>query len=493
MALRSALALYAYTSPTSGSSPLLVSELGEQIEGLEFTTVAPGGFGDLACVLKLREPRLPRPELGLFSRVVLRDGLYTCFGGEWSDPALVLDAHGGEYVLLSALGGGTTLRDDPDDSAYTTQTASSIIAAEFSKRAAYLALDPDLRAVLPAPTPTATFSPVYDGYTLEEICHDLAFDLGDYAWTVYDHPTKRDAAGFPTWQLQMHPRDTATTHYLALADDVLSWRVTPSSQRAYNVVEVCYVDVSGGPATVTVSDPRLAAGGAQGSAPFRRRKLRRSLGKVPLTAAQATAIAQAWLAAYQNVTNKVQVELRAVRDANGNPLPLHRVRADRNLFVPELAVRGQQLSSGPVPGVNQFYIVESLYREAASRGDVVLRLQLDNYADAAGAEIARLKLAYDAASRRRGEYRYPISPGVLVVGGCGASYPNSTAGATCSAWVPFPGVLAQVPSSITLSITGSSNASSIQATEATKYGFSLQWTTPANGATSVIGTYSAQG
>lgn len=222
-------------------------------------------------------------------------------------------------------------------------------------------------------------------------------------------------------------------------------------------------------------------GGAQNAASFRRRKLRRSLGKMPLTAAQATANAQAWLATYQNVTNKVQVELRAARDANGNPLPLHRLRADRNLFIPELAVRGQQLSSGPVPGVNQFYIVESLYRETAS-GDVVLRLQLDNFADAAGAEIARLKLAYDAASRRRGEYRYPISPGVLVVGGCGASYPNSTAGATCSTWVPFPGVLSQVPSSITLSITGSSNASSIQAVGATKYGFSLQWTTLANGA-----------
>jgi hypothetical protein len=486
-----ALALYAYTSGTSGSAPLLVAELGDQVEGLEFTTVSPGGFGDLACVLKLREPRLPRPELGLFARVCLRDGLFTCFGGEWSDPALVLDAHGGEYVLLSALGGGTALRDDPDDSAYTTQTAQAILAAEFAKRSGYLAVDPDLSAVLPA-APSATFSPVYDGYTLEEICHDLAFALGDYAWTVYDHPTKRDAAGFPTWQLQMGPRDTATTHYLALAEDVLSWRITPSQQRAYNVVQVCYVDVSGGPATVTVSDPRLAVGGGQGTAPFRRRKLRRSLGKVPLTTAQATAIANAWLTAYEDVTNKVEVVLRGVRAPNGQPLPLHQVRADRNLFVPELAVRGQRLSSGPVPGTNQFYIVETLYRETGS-GDVTLRLQLDNYADAAGAEIARLKLAYDAASRRRGEYRYPVSPGVLVVGGCGATLPNSTAGATCSVWVPFPGVLSQVPSSVTVSVTGSSNATSIGASGATKYGFSLHWTSPAAGATSVIGTYSAQG
>ena len=63
--------------------------------------------------------------------------------------------------------------------------------------------------------------------------------------------------------------------------------------------------------------------------------------------------------------------VRAVRDASGNPLPLSHVRADANLYVPELAVRGQRLSAGPQPGVNQFYIIESSYRESAS-GDVRL-------------------------------------------------------------------------------------------------------------------------
>jgi hypothetical protein len=122
-------------------------------------------------VAKLADARLPRPELALFARVCLRDGLFTAFSGEWADPALALDGTG-EYVQLSALGGGVALRDDPDDSAYTSQTAQAIIASEFTKRAAYLALDPDQSAVLPnAPAPT--FSPVYDGANLEEILHDL--------------------------------------------------------------------------------------------------------------------------------------------------------------------------------------------------------------------------------------------------------------------------------------------------------------------------------
>lgn len=131
--LRSSLALWAYTPP-GAAYPLITGEYGEQIEALEVTTVAPGGFGDLTCLLKLPDARLPRPELQVFSRVCLRDGPFTVFSGEWSDPALVLDAAAGEHILLSALGGGTALRDDPDDSAYTTATtAQGILAAEFAR------------------------------------------------------------------------------------------------------------------------------------------------------------------------------------------------------------------------------------------------------------------------------------------------------------------------------------------------------------------------
>jgi hypothetical protein len=329
--LRSELALWAYTSPTTSDYPLVVSDFGDVVEALEFTTVAPGGLGDLACVIKVPDARLPRPELGLFGRVVLQDGPFTCFSGEWSDPALVVDGHYGEHVLLSALGGGVALRDDPDESVYTSQTAQAIISAEFSKRSAYLAIDSDQKLVLPD-QPVTTFSPMYDGSNLEEILHDLATDLGDYTWGVWDHAIHNDAAGFSTWQLAIHIRDTSTTHYMALGEDI--WRVTPSAQRAYNFIEVAYIDPSAGAGKVTAVDTRLAGNGAQNLAPFRRRKLRRALSNLPMTSGQAQAIANAWLATYQNVTNKVEVELRCVRDQNGVVIPLHQVRADKNLYVP---------------------------------------------------------------------------------------------------------------------------------------------------------------
>ena len=305
-------------------------------------------------------------------------------------PALVLDSTAGEHVLLSALGGGSALRDDPDDSAYSSaSTAQAIIAIEIAKRSAYLALDADQSAVLPS-APANTSIPVCDGYTVEEILHDLTAALGDYLWTVYDHPRNTNLAGFPTWQLRMHPRDTSTTTYLALGEDILRWHVAPSAQRAYDVVQVAYVDPASGPGVVTVSDARLNGDGSQGNAPFRRRKLRRNLGKLPLTGAQAAAIANAWLATYSNPTNKVEVELRAVRDATGNPLPLHQVRADGKSTSPSLPSAASSSPPRPTPGVNQFWIAESLYGESSS-GDVRLLLQLDNYADPAASLIARLR------------------------------------------------------------------------------------------------------
>ena len=491
---RDTLALWAYTPP-GAPYPLVAADYSARIEALEFTTVAPGGFGDLACILKLPDARLPRPELGLFSRVALRDGLFTCFSGEWSDPTLVLDSAHGEYMMLSALGGGAALRDDPDDVAYATATtAQGIVAAEFARRASYLALDGDLAAVLPD-NPANTFTPVYDGYTLEEILHDLMGALGDYIWTVYEHPTHTDAAGFPTWQLRAHQRDTTTTSYLALGADILEWRVAPSMQRAYNVVQVTYVDPVVGPGSVTVSDARLGPGGAQGAAPFRRRKLRRNLGNLPLTATQATAIANAWLATYSNPSNKIEITLRAVRDASGNPLPLSHVRADANLYVPELAVRGQQLSGGPVPGVNQFYIIESSYRETAS-GDVRLALQLDNYADRGEALLARLQIADEARQRRRGVYRPVQSAGAQQVGYVSIRAPSASAGQRFGVGVNFVPVLSNTPTGLTFTAVSSTNVASgptVTAGTMTPYGCEVTITATGSGAVVWTGKYTTVG
>ena len=57
------LALWAYTPPNTALFPLLATDYGRDIEALEFSTVAPGGYGDLACIIRASDPRIPRPEL----------------------------------------------------------------------------------------------------------------------------------------------------------------------------------------------------------------------------------------------------------------------------------------------------------------------------------------------------------------------------------------------------------------------------------------------
>jgi hypothetical protein len=255
------------------------------------------------------------------------------------------------------------------------------------------------------------------------------------------------------------------------------------------------VDPQSGPGVVTVSDPRLNGDGSQGAAPFRRRKLRRSLGRLPLTSAQATAIANAWLAAFSQPSDKVEITLRAVRDANGASIPLSYVRADANLYTPELAVRGQRLSSGPVAGVNQFWIAESRYRELAG-GDIRLTLQLDNYADRAEGMLARLRIAEDSRQRRRGVYRITQSPGAQQVGFVSLRSPSAAAGQVIGMSVSFVPTLAKTPTGLSFSALTSANVSggpAVTAATLTPYGCEVTVTAASAGAVTWAGTWTTVG
>ncbi len=179
-------------------------------------------------------------------------------------------------------------------------------------------------------------------------------------------------------------------------------------------------------------------------------------------------------------------------------MTLRAVRADANLFVPELAVRGgatygqQALATGPTAGVNLFWIAETRYRETAS-GDVTLSLQLDSYPDHQGKLIGQLALAREAALRSRGAYRNVASAGAVEVGACGLVLQQQTAGSTVSVVINFKQVLAQAPTSITLTATSQSNVSGVAASLLSVYGFTLSITVAANGAVSWMGTYQTVG
>ncbi len=452
------LSLICATTGAPGSSGALV-DYAPYVEQLRVTSASPGGYGALHARLRLPagRVRLPRPELGVLNgRVTLLDGRDCVYCGEITEAALTLAADG-EAVDLLAQGGAGALADDPQDATYANQTAQAIIAAEFSRRSAYLAVAADQAAVLPN-APTATFSPFFDGRTLEDILHELCDLLGDYTWGVWHHPVQRDAFGLPTWQLQVHARDTTTVSYRALLADVVSWRIAPAATRAFNSVTLHYLDPVAGPGAVTVQDSRLNGDLSQGSAPFRFRRFRRDLGQRALTASQATALANQYLASFQNISNVIEVRLAAVRDANGVPLPLPRVRADGNIAIPELLTRAATFPATPAmqPGTNLFYIRQATYDE--QRGQTpTLTLLLDQVADFAAADLTRLRYEEQLRQRSKRANRIVQPAGLALKGAWSVLFTG--AGQWGSA-IQFPAVLAAAPTSITFSGQTSQNISS---------------------------------
>lgn len=429
-------------------------------EELEIASVSPGGCGHLRARLLLPagRARLPHPEFAVLNgRVVAQDANGCVFAGEIHEATLALDDRG-EAVELLALGGAAALGDDPLDSGYTTQTAQAIIADQFTRRSAYLALDGDQSAVLPS-APSATFSPIFDGRTFEDVLHELCDLLGDYMWSVWPHPVHRDALGLPTWQLQVHPRDVTTVNYRAASRDVVAWRIAPAAARAFNGVTLHYLDPTAGPGAVTVTDPRLNGSLSQGSAPFRFRRFRRDLGGRVLTAAQAATLAQQYLSSFQNIGNVITVQLASARSATGTPLPLWRVRADTNIAVPELLPRAATFPAIPAmqPGSNLFYIRTATYRERRGAAPT-LTLQLDQVADFAAADLVRMR--YEEQVRQRSRRTSPaVQPaGQTLKGAWSVLWGASPIGMAWGSAAAFASVLAAVPTSLTFTASTATNA-----------------------------------
>ncbi len=452
------LTLICSAAGAAGTSGAVV-DYTPNLESLRVTSISPGGCGALRARLRLPagRARLPRPELAILNgHVTLLDGRDCLYAGEITEAALSLSGDG-ESLDIVAQGGANALNDDPQDSSYSSQTAQAIISSEFSKRSAYLAVDGDLSAVLPN-APTATFSPYYDGRTIEDILHELCDLLGDYTWGVWPHPTHRDGFGLPTWQLQVHQRDTATVGYLANLADVISWRIAPAATRAFNGVTLHYLDPTNGPGSITVTDSRLNGNLSQGSAPFRFRRFRRDMGQRSLTSSQATALANQYLASFQNVTNVIEVKLAAVRDARGAPLPLPRVRADANIAIPELLTRAGSFPAAPAmqPGTNLFYIRQATYAEGRDQLPT-LTLLLDQVADFAAADLTRLHYEEQLRQRSRRTNRAVQPSGLALKGAWSTLF---TGAGQWGSSIQFPVVLAAAPTSITFIAQDSVNISS---------------------------------
>ncbi len=477
------LSLLCYT-PYPGPYPFVVREYSDDVDQFNFTTLAPGGFGVFSFRLRIADPFVPRFELYPFSKVLLVSGTNVVFLGELTEPHIGLDTSG-DYLSLTALGIGNILRDDPHTDAYVNQTGKQIIQAQLALRVSTWKtwanwISADTSAILPD-NPATVFSPSYDNRTAEEVLNDVCLLLGDYTWCVWDDPswgttnTYVDGAGYPLGRIEVHARDTATTHYLTTikGQDVVAFDFGPSGDRMYNDVDIGFTGSSGGYDHRQYTDPRIGGDFSQNTAPFRFRKFVRDLtGVQTVTAAQAAAIANAYGAEFKDATNKGTINLRRARNANGDEIPLWEVRADRNIGVPDLAQRGATLPSALTPGVNQFYIQQTTYNEDGS--GATLELQCDNYVDRLETTVARLQLAADIQARSGKSVGGMIRTGTALTGICSLGQSNANAGGTSWSYVSFmPTQLYQAPTSISFTTISASNMTGVAASDLRAYGFSF--------------------
>lgn len=463
--LKSGLNVWCYNLSASSTAV----NYGALAEDLEIGTVAPGGCSTLKLTLKLRNTRLQRPELALFSSIaVSAPGLtqggnsatpandLVIWNGLITDPESGLTSGKGEYVTLTALGFGTTLRYDPRDDTYSGKTVKQIVADQMSTRNSggknFLLLDADTSQVFPD-NPATTYSPVYTGNNMEEVVANTVQLAGDYTWGVWPHPQNVDAAGFPTAQLQVHQRDSSTVVYTVLEElgDIDDWHIVPSEERAYNVIAAKYNDPNHNPpvATATYTDSRLNADGSQGTAPFPRRKMLVNLtGVQNVTAAQAQSIANSYGAILQNPTYKIEVKLKKLRDANRNEIPLWAGMADRVYSIPTIGVRGTPIATAPTTGTNAWYCVQTTYKE--SHNDVSLTVELDNFVDTVALEIARLQLKSDTLTRMGPSTNTGMiqALGAPLKGFWGFSASNTVATQSEGPAIDFGATLSQAPTSI---------------------------------------------
>jgi hypothetical protein len=487
-------ALTSYNNATG-----VAREFSEQVGNLTLTTVAPGGYGQLTARWMVGATRVPPTDLRIFNNVAMTDGQYPPpFLGRWDEPALKRDSQYGEYYEISALGAQNCLTDDTTDAVYAAATAKAIIIDQLQGvvlgRAAWLPIDSDTSQIFPD-NPATVYNYPPNGKDIQGVLNEITSLQGDYIWTVLGHPLKRDALGFPTWQLAVHKRDLTTIAYTAILADRSDDDVRPSVEYCFNAWTVKYKDsITGMPASVTVQDGRLNGNKSQGTAPFPYRHANKDLSAYTLTSAQALALANTLVNSYKNGGYKLDFKIARVRDANGVEIPLWRVRADNNIFIPELTPGAAQINPAPQTNINTFYITQTTYTENEGQTPM-LEIIGSTFNDQSAYQIARLQYIAQSQANSKRTHGVVQAAGESEIGTAPAFGWGTTVVSTDTLEnsVNFRTTMNTVPTSITITPTSSSNANTPTVMNITQTGFSLRIQATVNGSGFWRGTYKTNG
>lgn len=477
-----------------------VQDIGAYVENLSISSVAPGGFGTMSGMIRLRRAQIPRPQFGMFARVAMMSRGQAVWLGELMTPAYGINQSYGDYITLNGLGLGNCLRDDPAIWVYSGQTPQQIGQALLTQEVTTTnkitgIISTDNSQIFPD-NPALTITTTYDERTVEEVLQDIALQAGDYNWGVEADPVKKDSVGFPLGRIFVRARTLTSIDYMAsmLGKDIISAEFTPAATRAYNAIEIDYTNGTSGIAQALSTDARLTGTFGQGTAPFRYRKYVRDMsGDSLVNSTVASSIASTYLNLFKNITYTGTVRLAGVRDGSGKPIPLWEVKAGYNLYLPDLTVvAAAQLPTAATQNSNLFWITSATYHDDAN-GAQYLELQLGYLPDTADVMVARMQMVEDEEARSGKVTNVVQRQGAALQGYYAFAFSNALLGQGVGIGVTWQALAWQAPTSVTLTPIGNVNVSGLTASNFHAIGCSITGTATAAGAGSATGTYQTSG
>lgn len=329
------------------TTPSLVENLTQKVQGLRFTTKLNGGF--YLCSFRLMAD-LPAAwewiTKRVFYRLVITDNYKTIWEGRIEDLGLTEGA-----ASITAYGYYSNLSDIPYVTAYNAN-ADVVIKAVLTAAATQINSDQTHIDATGGPAITsgaaASYLDIYPKQIVEKL---LAF---------YDS-TNNDKWYFSIWEDRipyLFAQDASTADWLVSLRDFSRFDLKHRGGELWNS---CYAIYDAGPRTATANDATSQEKYGDGTTDLIRRKVIPSLGAVAAAAAQSAR--DGWLAEHKDIWPRLEnmVLGSTVYDANGTSTPSSWVRAGDVLRVKDLVPASGDLDAVERDALRTYYIVETIF------------------------------------------------------------------------------------------------------------------------------------
>lgn len=338
------------------TTPVLVDNLTEKVQGLEFSTRLPGGFH--ICSFKLKAD-LPKAWTWIsqyaFYRIVITDGKKTLFEGRLEDIEL-----GAGNAGATAYGYFANLTDYPYRTAYNA-VASVVIKAVLTAACTQISADQthiDATDVTITSGADASYLDIYPNQIVDKLTAFSDSTKGQWDFAIWE-----DRIAYLT------KRAVSSVNWGVNLGDLASFKLKHRAGDMWNSVYAVY-DAGGLARTADADDTA-----SQAKYGLTRQYVVPNLGTVAAAAAQGNR--DGWLESHKDIWPKLEdITLGpTVFDSNGVPFPSSWVRAGEVIRIKDLVPATGQLDTVTRDALRTFFIVETNYNADTGENSLVVETE----------------------------------------------------------------------------------------------------------------------